>query len=315
MKKIIIGIAVAILFLSTVMTFGTNQSGNNISNSSFPSSTIHVQAQGIANPSILSLQGALPTIPEKVMVYETVNGVTAEETASIAKKFGFNGEIREIFGDFAVVNNPTEFSMNRTSGTLTYQDNSKGSRPNAQDTFESLPPDDQAVTIARNFLISKGIWPDDAVFQGTTYNPTMELRYANGTLIAARGLKGIEFSRVMNGSLVFGDIIDVDIGSGGDVVRIFKHWRKYKPYKEVSIITPDLAYRQLNEGGIKREGGFISRVTINAVQLGYYSLPPVYEQHYLKPVYAFQGTAVIDNRSEPFVEYVAAAPVMGDLYS
>lgn len=309
MRTVVYGIAAVALVAFTIAVFTPILLNTDMQSHSRNLSPKYLAA----GKSVVTLDSSLPDARETMMAYTVDNGVSLEEAQKTARKLGFTGSVEKKYGDYIVTSNPTEFSVDSISGSLYYSNESAGERPGPDDTLESLPDDDTAVKIAREFLLSKNLWEEDAEYTGVTYCPSMEFRSSNGTLIATTGLKGIEFTRKINDFTIFGDVIDVDVGAKEDIVRIFKHWRKIKPYKPVKLIKPDTAYQQFSERAAQKTGVSDMYIAITNVELGYYSLPPVMKQKYLKPVYAFEGIITGNNCSEPYIDYVAAAPELGDL--
>ena len=106
----------------------------------------------------------------------------------------------------------------------------------------------------------------------------------------------ISYDHVINNMTVIGDMLSVDVGGGGDILKVIKIWRNVKPAGEISIITPSEAYGKVKDYG---KAGAITNIS-----LAYYAGDSWKDPEYLTPVYSFQGTGL------PW--YVAAAPSLGE---
>lgn len=249
---------------------------------------------------------AIP-VPETMAVYRVADWPDAEEARAIMRGLGFSGEIAEGSGTFSSADDPDDFFINRSSDVLYYNNNINGDRPVPEDRYELLPADDEAVRIAGEFLAARGLWPEDAVFREVHLRLNEITMARNGTIISGNGLKQVEFARVMNGTPVFGDIIRVDIGANGEVVRVFRRWRAVGPVGIVPVISVSNAYEELAARGILAGPGNMSPGSVDLVQLGYAEENP----GYLVPVYAIFGTWTVGNETRAFSEIVPAALVPG----
>ena len=103
--------------------------------------------------------------------------------------------------------------------------------------------------------------------------------------------------------------ITVTIGENGEIVGLTYKARaiEEKSFRNVRIITPEEAYKNLVEGDvlIKPLTGVDSTIRITNVSLQYYMKEGVLEQEFVLPVYVFSGTEPSYD-SSPIVRYVPA---------
>jgi hypothetical protein len=258
-----------------------------------------------SNYTTAAIRAPAIAVPKTMTVYRVVNGTDADRAEAIMRSLGFSGVIDERNGTFYSAGDPDDFFINQSTGVLFYNDNRKGDRPIPEDRYELLPSGDEAVLVARDFLVAKDLWPADAVLQKQRMNLNEIGMSANGTIVTGNGLTQVDFARVMNGTPVFGDFIRVEIGAGGEVVRVSRQWRAVEPVGIVPVASMSNAYEELVGRGIFGEPGNISPDTVDLVQLGYAEENP----GYLVPVYAFFGTRTVRNTTRAFSELVPAALV------
>ncbi|MDI6720660.1 MAG: hypothetical protein QMD46_13735, partial [Methanomicrobiales archaeon] len=99
----------------------------------------------------------------------------------------------------------------------------------------------------------------------------------------------VTFSRELNGLEVWDSQILADVDSQGNIVGLFINWQDYKPYKEVSLKTPEQAFEEFQTEFTNIHEGKAEKVAVTSVSLGYSSMPISETQWYLQPTYVFEG--------------------------
>lgn len=136
-----------------------------------------------------------------------------------------------------------------------------------------FPTAAEALEIATDYLREHNLLPPDAV-EGR----------ANNTNIRGSGVMDVGWCRRIGDYRTWGPggEISLQMGPGGEVVRVAKRWLDCRPWKMAPIITPQDAFEILNSGGqafIASRGG-----KVKAIELMYHCRP---EQPYVQPVYYF----------------------------
>ena len=172
----------------------------------------------------------------------------------------------------------------------------------------SLPSDDDAVSIAEDYIALHGGLPEDAVLDD------VETQYIEKRTIGEVESKCIPlfvevtYHRVINGTPVVGpgDFILVTIDGNREIMGYMKSWRILEEIGKINIISPEDAIAKLKDentiGGLSTSYSY--PIIINEIYLGYYSQTPEEKQEFYKPVWVFQG---VDYNGETIKLYVDAA--------
>jgi hypothetical protein len=252
-----------------------------------------IMSQSITNASM-----------DEIMVYKVLPPVvTNETTLEYASKFNVTGNLR---GETTVQSKDLEYyvTITKNSGAITYQNQD---RPNAiMDAPAELPSDDEAVTIATNFLKDRDLYPEGSAFS-STYD---ENAYSTKNTITF-GQIDVFFNRTLNGLNVEGTHLEVDVGGNGDVIGYYSNWRNYEPYMEYPIIPQQEAFEQLKTNGVGvGMNDQNSIVSIDHAYLAYNTLPGAYQEDYLKPVWVFKGNVLVNGTPVmPIVQPISAVSV------
>lgn len=316
MKKIGIGLVIILLVAAgavyTIAYQPTSEIKSPLTTDSM-SGLPGISSKGFHSTPSFVLNTTLPEYPNKIMVYESVKPrVSEKEVLSIAKQLGLNKNVREVSGEFILTDGQYHLEVNKNSGRVAYTDASRWMIGNDKDKPSNLPSDDEAIDIARKFLIDKGLMPDDAVLRGVDHPGVVAINKTGDVIGVGFEDVKVSFAREVNGLPVVGagSKIHVEVGGGGEVIRVYKVWREYVPYKKFSIITPDEAFEKLKKVGIFGIKD-VETASIDKVYLGYYTKSASDEQTDLQPVYVFEGEAKRDNETRKFVQYIPAAPELG----
>jgi hypothetical protein len=159
-----------------------------------------------------------------------------------------------------------------------------------------LPSEEEAKTIAVEFLQETGLWPSDAdekdieIIAGGTYeeadSSTGEILKQYNTHLLVRINRSIDGYRVEGA----GSDFSVRIGDDSEVLSVFKSWRNVAQYEKMKVKTAMAAYKDLQAGlGVGTYTVGCSSVVIQEVSLVYWMESIDDVQEYLLPVYLFSG--------------------------
>jgi hypothetical protein len=228
--------------------------------------------------------------PEKILVYKTESpGVSRDLFDKYAKIFNVTGTFREGKNGMSVQTEDLVYSVEKSaiSGRVIYN---VANRPNdILDSQDKLPTDEEAVRIASQFLKSNNLYPDGAYFR-TTDRHYEKSADENGNEILHAGQIEVWFGRKLNNLDVWGTQLSVDIGGNGDIIGYYANWREYAPAGEYPIKSPESAFEELKQTGIRTGSGDAS-ISITEAVLAYRTKAGAYDEDYLEPIWVFSGTA------------------------
>ena len=236
-----------------------------------------------------------------VLLYKTQPpNVNKEATFALAKKFNVTGTLR---GETAIQSDDLVFGVQLTknSGSAEYMN---ARRPNEHlDAPKYLPSDEDAIKIATKFLKDRDLYPEGAG-DPTTYR---ENAYSDEDTVTF-GQIGVWYHRVLDGLNVEGTQYVVYVGGNGDVIGYYANWRDYEPYKDMPVISPEVAFEKLATKGVPvGMNPTESRVSIEDIYLAYHTNAGAYEEDYLEPIWVFEGDVIADGKSVmPVKEYIPA---------
>ena len=260
------------------------------------------------------LNAAYPTVPDSVPIYKTKEvDMTNEKVAQLALSMGIKGNIQDTYSGLIEItdnskNPPESIDIYTKSGSFSYSIPSKEMR---SVTYQPLLPSyDEAKEIADIYLEERNLLRNDFTFSKVKVGDSQEKWRAGDTKPLAHydiNLNVI-YQRVING-IPATEWITVTIGENGEIVGLTYKARaiEEKSFRNVRIITPEEAYKNLVEGDvlIKPLTGVDSTIRITNVSLQYYMKEGVLEQEFVLPVYVFSGIEPSYD-SSPIVRYVPA---------
>jgi len=236
----------------------------------------------------------MPSVPEKLMVYKTMNIDNPREAIrEYAKKFGFTGEINEGDTRISIASDDVTswVSLSKISGSAEFHNETLATIDRPLDLPENLPSDEEAIRIATSFLKEKDRYPPGINFSGINYEMKNGF-ISKGKPVSRRESVIVWFDRTLNGLNVEGTIITVTIvGQPGEVSEYYGRWRNYKPYKELPLKTPEQALEELRKTGVSAGLHSPGNVSIDQVYLAYHTKTGLEHEDYLEPVYMFKGHA------------------------
>jgi hypothetical protein len=254
----------------------------------------------------LSLNAPVKSNLEKILVYKTLPPNASRNRLDVyAKIFNVSGIFREGQNGLSLQTEDLKYSVEiaADSGRVIYN---VADRPNdALDSPDKLPSDEEAVRIATQFLKENNLYPEGAFLR------KIEHEYArstdkNGKEILHNGRIVVWFGRTLNNLDVKGTQLDVEICGNCDVTEYFANWREYTPTKEYPLKSPEMAFEELKQEGIRTSMSNPS-ISINNVTLAYRTKAGAFKEEYLEPVWIFSGVASSDNASpESVSKYIPA---------
>lgn len=288
MKQLVGLIIIGAIIVSAIAIIGIQ-----FSNQEHLIPSANAKGVGMAVSDSLALNTPLPSVPGKILLYRTVHEDPANLITNYSKIFNVNGNIKNDGTSMMILdqNGDTRaLTVFIESDAMDYTDLSRWMKSDPRDSPELVPNEDTAKIIAEKYLRDKGLLPGDAEFSNFGYAIGQS---SNGTVYHKEAV--VSYNHVVNNMTVIGDLLSVDVGGGGDILKVVKIWRNVMPNGEVSIDTPNQAYSELQNAG---KTGMITNVSLE-----YYSGDSWKEPPYLLPVYSFQGS--------DFPYYVSAAPSLG----
>jgi hypothetical protein len=308
---IITGILVIIMLIIT-MGNGTfledNKSVNNTSIST-TSTTPREEVLGSISHSIV-LDKSLPNSVDKILMYKAVPvQYNRQDIISLGQKFSIysSDSIKESKDGISIsTDDGSAYALLLNSGWAEYTNTSRAHTINPLDIPQNIPSDSEAVEIATSFLKKQNLFPNDAIFSGTTHGKIYETT-SNGSKLVKWEDVNVWFDRSLNGYPVEGTQLMLAIGGNGDVIEYFTNWRNYEPTEEISVISPDQAYSDLKLEGISIGTIKADTVSINQMYLAYHACPGADTEEYLEPVWIFKGDVMVNGKSvKPVEKYVPA---------
>lgn len=298
-KNLLIGLGTGVVVVSIILIFVMGLNGG------IPNTNAEVNNKSLQHPERsqvmggvtsyeISLNTTMPSVPEKLMVYKTINlNNPREAITEYAKKFGFTGEINE--GDTAISIGSTDqtagVTLSKISGTAEYYNETLATIDRPLDLPENLPTEEQAIHIATRFLQDKDRYPPGINLSGINYKIHTGPD-SKGEQVSRREFIIVWFDRTLNGLNVEGTIITVTIvGQPGEVSEYYGRWRNYEPYKELPLKSPAQALAELRKVGVSAGLRSPGNVSIDQVYLAYHTKTGLEHEDYLEPVYMFKGHA------------------------
>ena len=250
-----------------------------------PKPTTPVPTYGEDNwiPEPVGLATSYPEFPRTMMVYRVIPEDPGEKLGELSKKFNISGDLKMYDTSWIIEEyNSTsqeryELSVDLGSGYFEYSNVNRLDDTDPRDLPEFVPADDEARQIGENYLENKGLLPDDALFNHIG-DSGEESVVGNVTTISKYVV--IDYMRKINGTIV-NDRISVTVGGGGDILRVSGHWPKIEPYKEIPLISPEEAFKELQKN--------VTYGNVTNISLEYYSGTRDKQLNYILPVYVFRG--------------------------
>jgi len=240
----------------------------------------------------------LPKVPEKMMVYKTIDPkISREDITKLMKTFGLEGKIDDRQRQFVVKDQNRVLEVFKQPGTgyLRFSNNTKLA---IEKEAKNLPSEDNAIDEAKKFLRANDLLPENTFLAGVGYYEFRKYDSIGNTIIQGKSAVSIGFGFKIEEMKVEGPGAKAGVvfGEDGEIIGASKIWREIEPDKEMKIITPEEAFdkfkqrwpgeaepEQFKRAKIKTE------VSIKEVYVTYYAKPGCVPQDYIEPVYVFKG--------------------------
>jgi hypothetical protein len=250
----------------------------------------------------LSIIADLPVVPEKLIAYKVIRPVVDETFAqNMAQRVGFNGPLEfyntdntyRVYDGDPPNDSPVFFIYPEGAATIYYI-------RNIYPRSASLPSDQECIEIARKWLNSSNLYPDNVIKITTTpyvvnlMTGRIESQYTAATWVSfVIGLDGYE---------LFGMGAYFLIGENGTVREVHINVPEFEPYSYVKIQKPEIVMETLQDY-LKNPDKFgintpecltraINRnVSIENISLKYLAMisPNNTQAVYAQPIYVFEG--------------------------
>jgi len=237
----------------------------------------------------MSLSLPAKSTSEKIIVYKTVApDVSRRHLEEYTRIFHVNGTFKEGTAGVSIQSEDLAYYvMIEKSGVVDY---GVQNRPNdALDTPDKLPSDEEAVKIATQFLKENNLYPD-GIQTGKADRHYVVSTDKNGNEIRHSGQIDVWFGRTINNLKVWGTQLEVTVGGNGDIIGYYANWRDYAPAGEYPVKSPETAFEDLEQTGIKTDMDDPS-ISITEATLAYRTKAGAYEEEYLEPIWVFSGEA------------------------
>ncbi|MEI7434932.1 MAG: hypothetical protein WCJ93_11840 [Methanomicrobiales archaeon] len=230
-----------------------------------------------------------------------------EKLGELSKKFNISGDLKMYDTSWVIeeYNSTSQeqyvLSLIPESGYFEYSNSTRYLDVNPLDSPEFVPDDDQARRIGEDYLKNTGLLPDDAIFNQIGHGGG-ESHIGNITTVSKTVV--ISYMRKINGTIV-NDRMSVMVGGGGDILRVSSHWPKVESYKEIPLISPEEAFKELQRN--------VSYGNVTNISLEYYSGTRDTQLSYILPVYVFRGMGPGSCDGEQAFEYkIIATQIMNE---
>lgn len=243
---------------------------------------INIPAVAAGVPAVaFELDSALSGLPANAQVYKMVKpGITIGYVTNLGAKFGLTGKVSEGTENFLIGDEATRtyLEVYKATGTFRYTSYSK-LYPSKTPT---LPSDEEAMKIATDFLVARGLLPEGDV--------------ASSVVVGGR-TNGIPAHLLVNFNHVIqlsgpGARHGVRIGDGGEVVEVFinpTNPLNLPVHEIVALKTMEQAFQEMkgNKNYYVPDGA--KTVHIDSVTVACWLDSIDIEQDYVIPVFVFRG--------------------------
>lgn len=262
----------------------------------FPSPFERITQLGVMNVTEheVILDTTLPSLPEKIMVYEVIKPIIDEKFAyMIANKLGFNGELVPVKqGEF-------RWAYSFINGTHILEVELDGSIAlylKELPKIGKLPTEEECISIAEKWLKEHGFYSQN--ISKVKVKPS--LMYDNEVKVI-----GVSFWIKIGDFTLnnLGPYIGVTYNGLIHEIRLtiydIESYTNFKPYSNFKLKNPIHALKilkaYLDSGGILPEGQpsncITNYIVFNKLIIKKISLEYYYSEKYIQPVYVFEGEA------------------------
>jgi hypothetical protein len=255
------------------------------------------------------LEAAFPAVPEKMTVFTVDRNVSEKELLQIADNLGVSDVMSKNPLGFIYVGEG-DYKIGLYKGTVDYSNKTPlpGYSPEYIDSH--LPSDEEARRIADEFLDLHNLRPDGAVFYDITHDIGHFVDPPKGVKIKNSESINVWYKHWIDDSMIQTDKLYIEVDVHGQVRKMFREWPHYEPYKELSIIGPEVAYGYLKASPIVIPDGMMTpeKARVTNVSVVYIDHTMTEDLDYLIPVYYFQGVVQGDGKEAAFYQCIPATP-------
>jgi hypothetical protein len=243
---------------------------------------------------LYDLKAMVVSIPEKIIIYTPVKqNIPKEKVYKLFRDLGISERSILRKSEIEIENtNPEEkiLSIQKSAGVIIYSDTKYAKNTLHKNTRQNTPTNYQAVKTATDFLTSSGLMRKDVVIDGA--NPSQTRGLVGLSSHAIGNSLPVFFHRELDGIRIQNSQTIVDVGANNEIISVFVNWRDYKPYKEVSTKSVDIAFDEFTKKSLKFQmKEKPEKVVVTDLSLVYYSQKPAAaaNEKFLQPVFVFEG--------------------------
>jgi hypothetical protein len=268
----------------------------------------NVVSNGYGSPNTdVQLNTEFPKVPEQLVVYQ-ITKVDDAHAYNIAKLFGLeNNQLssstageRNLYG---YANDEVALEIYLNGSLHFYQ------RQSSVNSSVSLPSEDECTNIAREYLQSRGLYPQNVIRVKTGVCETIATVAKGSAPTKDVPVKmSVAFITSTNGYENYISGARVTIGDQGKVLELSCNDLELSEYGTVRLKTPDAAYSMLTDyikdpsfNPIEGDQCMANwrgseRLNIDSISLQYTTPTNMF---LLQPVYVFEGDAYLANQTTP----------------
>jgi hypothetical protein len=268
----------------------------------------------------------LPEVPGKVTIYETIKPSEEnqkKQVESLASSLGFKKGRKSLSrtpGGFSIEESDHVLETYDESDSIWYSNMSRLEEETAEplDAKKALGVksedeiEKEAGNRADKFLKKLNLLPKEAKRIGLKGIEVAELS-ADEDEVGETVVTGVQeqYKFELDDIPVVGPgaKISVDFGRDGEVVGLFKAWRKVKKDQEISTISPEEALGKFQSNEVFASLDEDSEVKVDKFFFGHYALPAFEQQDHLLPVYVFEGKVKTFDDEHPFVYFLPGVSI------
>lgn len=269
-----------------------------------------------------ALNCSLPVVPAEVPVLSVVrrNFTDAEAEAIAREVFGMTGKFNVTGHTVSLDGKVVSFVsvMNGTQDIELYEDGALIYRPGSEKTEYGikLPEFQQAKEIAYQFLEG---FIEKATNYGLMPKLSPHIEFSDVDYVAWWGITPlpivpieirVSYKVLYNGMPLVGKgSVYVTIGDNGNVLDFHCFWRNLEFADALPItVSPEQAILNMGNNSLTgRDPRKIQSITINSIELGYFTPAPIFAFTELLPAYEIEFVASFEDGSEDaYVTYVSA---------
>lgn len=269
-------------------------------------------------PPNFHLEADFPSLDsDQVTLYKIVpDDYNPSRFKNIESKFGLTGEPEFIGNEIT----PDTYVIRKDGKTLEYHEQTGIWNYVSDEAYPmvsrqpNLPSNSEARDIAESFLKENGFWSDKMVFFHVAYSFQRIGKKSTGEIIEEFILtKKVCFKLMMDGIELggVGSKCRVTVGEGGKIVAFMLPTRTFESVGTVSLIPPDKAFENLQQGrGIRSlpRTNFADReITITNISFCYYVESLLEDPGNIALCYKYEGK-FCDN-GEDFLAYANAIEI------